>query len=367
MLELSSVSVNYGSEVVISDLDLAIGTRGATVTALLGPSGCGKSTLIRAIAGLEPLSSGTITFDGVDLSRTPTHHRDFGVVFQDGQLLPGRSVADNVGYGLRVRRWRKPDIAERVTDLLDLVDLPGLGGRKVAELSGGQQQRVALARALAPRPRLLLLDEPLSALDRQLRDRLALQIAEIIGATGTPTIVVTHDHSEAAMMADRIAVMDGGRIVQDDSPEKLWRAPRSVRIAKFIGCTTVVGATISGGVLDSSLGRVPVDLPDGGVRIGLRPEAVLATSVVKKSLAKGNGGVIGTVRHVASLPEGTRVRLSVAADLVIDAVGDPSLRVGDEVTITLDRGRMAIISEAPDESSSETATSDDKGTVGRNA
>ncbi|HEY9314187.1 ABC transporter ATP-binding protein [Williamsia sp.] len=365
MLELSSVTVNYGSEAVISDLDLAIGTRGATITALLGPSGCGKSTLIRAIAGLEPLSSGTITFDGVDLAPIPTHRRDFGVVFQDGQLLPGRSIADNVAYGLRVRRWSKPDIAKRVADLLDLVDLPGLGKRRVAELSGGQQQRVALARALAPRPRLLLLDEPLSALDRQLRDRLALQIAEIIGATGTPTIVVTHDHSEAAMMADRIAVMDGGRIVQDDHPEKLWRAPRSARIAKFIGCTTVVAATISAGVLDSSLGRVRVDLPDGGVRIGLRPEAVIATAI-----AEGGGGVTGVVRHVASLPEGTRVRLSVA-DVEVDAVGDPSLRVGDEVSITLDRDRMAIISGA-DVSSSEPTTSNDRGfdtrgTVGRNA
>jgi len=357
MLELTSVTVGYGSEMILTDLDLAIGTQGATITALLGPSGCGKSTLIRAIAGLEPLSAGTITFDGVDLAPTPTHRRDFGVVFQDGQLLPGRTVADNVGYGLRVRRWRKPDITRRVAELLDLVDLPGLGDRKVTELSGGQQQRVALARALAPRPRLLLLDEPLSALDRQLRDRLALQIAEIIGATGTPTIVVTHDHSEAAMMADRIAVMDHGRIVQDDHPEKLWRAPRTERIAQFIGCTTICGADISAGVLHSPLGRVSVDLPDGGVRIGLRPEAVVATPV-----ADGSSGVIGTVRHVASLPEGARVRLAVAG-LEVDAVGDRRLGVGDEASIALDRGRIAIISDPPVES----ATAKDEGTVGRDA
>lgn len=360
MLELSSVTVVYGSEVIISDLDLAIGTGGATITALLGPSGCGKSTLIRAIAGLEPLTAGTIRFDGIDLAPTPTHRRDFGVVFQDGQLLPGRSIADNVGYGLRARRWRKPDIAARVAELLELVDLPGLGERKVAELSGGQQQRVALARALAPRPRLLLLDEPLSALDRQLRDRLALQIAEIIGATGTPTIVVTHDHSEAAMMADRIAVMDGGRIVQDDHPEKLWRAPRTERIAQFIGCTTICEAGISAGVLHSPLGRIAVDLPDADVRVGLRPEAVLATPIVD-----GAGGARGVVRHVASLPEGTRVRVAVAG-LEVDAVGDPRLAVDDEVSIALDRSRIAIISGPPAGSLIETATTE-QGNAGRNA
>lgn len=343
MLELSSVTVGYRSEMVLENLDLAIGTSGAAITALLGPSGCGKSTLIRAIAGLEPLSGGVISFDGADLAPVPTHRRDFGVVFQDGQLLPGRTVADNVGYGLRVRRWPKREIAARVDELLELIRLAGFGKRKVAELSGGQQQRVALARALAPRPRLLLLDEPLSALDRQLRETLASQITEIITATGTPTIVVTHDHTEAAMMANRIAIMEGGRIIQDDVPEKLWRTPRTESVARFIGCTTICDAEVRGGVLDSSLGSVPSDLPDGPIRLGLRPEAVIA------GLVEGDRPV-GSVVHVASMPDSTRVRLAVAG-LDLDAVSDASVRVGDELGITLDPSRIAVIAEPAAEGS----------------
>jgi thiamine transport system ATP-binding protein len=294
--------------------------------------------LIRAIAGLEPLTGGTITFDGVDLAPIPTHRRDFGVVFQDGQLLPGRSVADNIGYGLRVRRWRKADIASRVAEMLDLVDLPGYGRRQVTELSGGQQQRVALARALAPRPRLLLLDEPLSALDRRLRERLAVEIAEIIGTTGTPTIVVTHDHTEAALMADRIAVMDAGRIIQHDDPEYLWRAPRNERVARFIGCTTVCSATVRAGVLDSDLGTAPIGLPDGKIEIALRPEAVSATPVSEAA----SDARTGTVRHVASLPDGTRVRLTVAG-MDVDAVSKVAVSVGDQLAVTLDPDRLAVI------------------------
>ncbi|CAM3300049.1 thiamine transport system ATP-binding protein [Williamsia muralis] len=340
MLQLSSVTVGYRSETVLDDLSLSIGTEGSAITALLGPSGCGKSTLIRAIAGLEPLTGGTITFDGADLAPIATHRRDFGVVFQDGQLLPGRSVADNIGYGLRARRWRRDATAARVAEMLDLVDLSGYGNRQVAELSGGQQQRVALARALAPRPRLLLLDEPLSALDRQLRERLAVEIAEIIDATGTPTIVVTHDHTEAALMADHIAVMDRGRIIQHDDPASLWRAPRNERVARFIGCTTICQGTVRAGVLDSDLGAVALDVPDGRVRIGLRPDAVTAVPLADA----GQSAPVGTVRHVASLPEGTRVRLSVAG-IDVDAVSSAAVSLGDRMAIALDAHRLAVITE----------------------
>jgi thiamine transport system ATP-binding protein len=332
--------VKYRSEVVLDDLSLAIGTEGSAITALLGPSGCGKSTLIRAIAGLEPVTGGTICFDGADLAPVATHRRDFGVVFQHGQLLPGRSVADNVGYGLRARRWRKADIVARTTEMLNLVDLAGYGARQVGELSGGQQQRVALARALAPRPRLLLLDEPLSALDRQLRERLAVEIAEIIHATGTPTIVVTHDHTEAALMADHIAVMDGGRIIQHDDPAVLWRAPHNERVARFIGCTTICPGTVRGGVFHSELGTAWVGLPDGDIRVGLRPEAVSAGRLTDG----GPAATVGIVRHVASLPDGTRVRLSVA-DMDVDAVSEMPVSLGDRMAVTLDANRLALIAE----------------------
>jgi thiamine transport system ATP-binding protein len=192
------------------DLDLPAGS----VTAVLGPSGCGKSTLLRAIAGLEQPSAGAVTCDGVDLVGTPVHRRGFALMFQDGQLFPHQSVARNVGYPLRLRRQSRSDVAARVDELLDLVGLTGYQNRLPATLSGGERQRVALARSLAVEPRLLLLDEPLSALDRGMRDRLAGELHDILRRAGTTALVVTHDHEEAFAIADRIAVMRNGRLVQ---------------------------------------------------------------------------------------------------------------------------------------------------------
>ncbi|MBL3682807.1 ATP-binding cassette domain-containing protein [Leucobacter aridicollis] len=182
------------------------------VVALLGPSGCGKSTLLRAIAGLEPLSTGSVSWAGDDLVGVPPHRREFGLVFQDGQLFTHRSVGENIAYGLRVKRWPRAERDARVAELLDLVGLTGFTNRAVTELSGGQRQRVALARALAPSPRLLLLDEPLSALDRELRDRLAQELAALLRATQTTAVLVTHDEGEAETIADRVLRMRDGRV-----------------------------------------------------------------------------------------------------------------------------------------------------------
>lgn len=183
------------------------------VVGLLGPSGCGKSTLLRAIAGLEPLDSGTVRWEGDDLAPVPPHRRGFGLVFQDGQLFVHRTVAENIAYGLRVQRLPRREREARVMSLLELVGLPGAGDRSVTELSGGERQRVALARSLAPAPRLLLLDEPLSALDRALRDRLADDLAGMLRSTGTTAILVTHDESEASTIADRVIRMEQGRLL----------------------------------------------------------------------------------------------------------------------------------------------------------
>ncbi len=184
------------------------------VVALTGPSGCGKSTLLRAVAGLEPLSHGSVSWDGTDLARTPPHRRGFGLMFQDGQLFGHLSVAGNIAYGLRAKRVPAPQREARVSELLELVGLPGFASRGVHELSGGQRQRVALARSLAPEPRLLLLDEPLSALDRGLRERLAGELSQLLRQTGTSAILVTHDESEAEMIADRTIGMSGGRLLE---------------------------------------------------------------------------------------------------------------------------------------------------------
>ena len=219
-LEVRGVTVRYDGDrrrsaapetAAVSEASFEV-ARGEIV-ALTGPSGCGKSTLLRAISGLEPLVAGSIAWGGHDLSAVPPHQRGFGLMFQDAQLFAHMNVAKNVAYGLNSKVLAKAERHERVDKLLELVGLPGSGGRAVTELSGGERQRIALARSLAPRPRLLLLDEPLSALDRELRERLAGELATLLRATATTAILVTHDPQEAETVADRVLEMRGGRIV----------------------------------------------------------------------------------------------------------------------------------------------------------
>ncbi|GAB4086651.1 hypothetical protein GCM10028784_32810 [Myceligenerans cantabricum] len=205
------------------------------IVALLGPSGCGKSSLLRAVAGLEPLVGGTVTWDDGDLAGVPVHRRQFGLMFQDGQLFPHRDAGRNVAYGLEAQHLPGRERAARVVDLLDLVGLAGYERRRVATLSGGERQRVALARALAPRPRLLLLDEPLSALDRRLRERLAADVRRVLRETGTTALFVTHDHDEAFAVADRVGVMFAGRLLQVAPPDELREKPATAEVAEFLG------------------------------------------------------------------------------------------------------------------------------------
>lgn len=203
------------------------------VLALLGPSGCGKSSLLRAVAGLEPIAAGTVRWAGEDVVATPVHRRGFGMVFQDGQLFPFRDVAGNVAYGLA--GLPRAERQARVAEVLDLVGLSGYGPRGVDTLSGGQAQRVALARSLAPRPRLLLLDEPLSALDRALRESLSRDLARILRAQGMTALYVTHDHAEAEVVADRVGVMVAGRLRALGTMEDLRRRPDDDEVARFLG------------------------------------------------------------------------------------------------------------------------------------
>ncbi|GAA4696034.1 thiamine transport system ATP-binding protein [Promicromonospora umidemergens] len=245
-LEVRDVSVRYGASsgsvrgggsagvtTAVDQVSLTVAP--GEVVALLGPSGCGKSSLLRAVAGLEPLSEGHVVYDGEDLAGVPVHKRRFGLMFQEGQLFPHRDVGRNVAYGLEIQELSRAEREARVTALLDLVGLAGYERRAVPTLSGGEQQRVALARALAPRPRLLLLDEPLSALDRQLRERLAGEVRVALVETGTTAVFVTHDHTEASAVADRVGVMDSGRLLQVAAPGELRAAPASDRVAEFLG------------------------------------------------------------------------------------------------------------------------------------
>lgn len=341
MLEISKLVVAYGDTRVIDHLDWTAGDADRLVTVALGPSGCGKSTLLRAIAGLEPVVSGTISFDGVDLAHIPPHKRDFGVVFQDGQLFSGRSVESNVAYGPRMRGWSRSDARARVAEMLSLVKLDDYQQVSVDELSGGQAQRVALARALAPRPRLLLLDEPLAALDRQLREELVGEISDIVRATGTPTIMVTHDHTEAAVLADQISIIEGGVVAQTDSPATLWRHPVDEATARFLGCTTIVSAVVDGATASTALGDFEIGHDVGSastLRIGLRPDSVLAC-------AASTSPVTARVTRATPLPAG--LRLQVVVDGVhLDADADDTvgkIRTGDDVGIRLIGSRVALI------------------------
>ncbi len=335
-LRLDELWVRYGHIDALRGVGLDVPTGRGAVTALLGPSGCGKSTLLRAVAGLEPLTGGSVSFDGEDLARVPTHRRGFGVVFQDGQLFGGRTVGQNVAYGLRTRVGRerpsRDEIAARVAEVLELVDLAGFADRPVSELSGGQAQRVALARALAPRPRLVLLDEPLSALDRRLRRRLAADIADVLERSATPAILVTHDHEEAAYLADTIAVMDDGEIVQQATPARLWRTPATRRVAEFLGYETFLEARVVDGVAKTPLGEVALDsVPDGTVTLALRPESVVVS----------DDGVPAAIVRSAATPVGRVLTVGVGGITV--AAVDARAESDRSVLVRLDSRSVGVV------------------------
>jgi thiamine transport system ATP-binding protein len=240
-LTVEHLEVGYGDRVVVRDVSFAVAP--GEIVALIGPSGCGKTTLLRAIAGLEPLRSGAIRWAGRDVSLLEPHRRSFGMMFQDHALFPHRNVAENVVFALRMHKRPAPERDARVRDMLDLVGLAGFDTRRIDALSGGEAQRVALARALAAQPRLLMLDEPLGALDRALRERLAIEIRQLLVQLGVAAIHVTHDQGEAFAVADRIGIMRDGQLLRCASPEVLWHHPELASVARFIGHRTVLDAT----------------------------------------------------------------------------------------------------------------------------
>lgn len=233
MLEVIGVTVRFDGLAAVDDAHL--GVADGERVALLGPSGCGKSTLLRAIAGLEALAAGRITWDGSDLAGVPPHRRRFGLMFQGYALFPHMTVGENVAFGLRMDGRPPEEIEARVAEVLAWVGLEQFAGRSVERLSGGEQQRVALARTLAPEPRLVMLDEPLGALDRTLRERLLGDIRHLLTRTGATTLYVTHDHDEADEIADRVAVMRAGRIVQTGPLAELRSHPVDAWVASFVG------------------------------------------------------------------------------------------------------------------------------------
>jgi putative spermidine/putrescine transport system ATP-binding protein len=259
-LDIAGAEKSFGAATVLGGVDL--GVAAGEFVSLLGPSGCGKTTLLRIIAGLLAADRGSVRLDGEDITARPPHRRDVGVVFQNYALFPHLTVAENVAFGLKARRRPAREIASTVTRFLDLVHLGDFADRSVRALSGGQQQRVAVARALAVRPKLLLLDEPFSALDRKLRETMQIELRRLLRELGTTSVFVTHDQDEALTMSDRIAVMNRGAIEQLDKPETIYRRPQTAFVLEFVG----LSARLSGKVATSAAGNVEVDTALGRLR-----------------------------------------------------------------------------------------------------
>jgi thiamine transport system ATP-binding protein len=314
------LTVRFDGSAAVDDVSLRVPT--GEVLAVLGPSGCGKSTLLRAVAGLEVPASGRVLYDGQDLSRVPTHRRGFALMFQDGQLFAHQTVARNVGYALRLRHVPRGQTDRRVDQLLELVGLAGYADRKPGTLSGGERQRVALARALAVEPRLLLLDEPLSALDRGLRERLAAELRGILERAGTSAVMVTHDQEEAFAVADRMAVMRDGRIVQTGTVSEVWEHPHDAWTARFLGYATVLSGEAAlrlRALLDPGAGWTEVALRRSALRVeaqgplqALVVEARQTPELVRLELeVEGLGRLAGVAEPGSDVVVGERLRLRV--------------------------------------------------------
>jgi len=302
---------------IVAALDeVGLAVRANEFLTLLGPSGCGKTTLLRAIAGFEDLDRGDIRLDGVSLAGVPAYRRPFNTVFQSYALFPHLNVADNVGYGLDVKQLARHERDARVAAALTLVGLEGYGRRKPKQLSGGQQQRVALARALVNRPRLLLLDEPLSALDRNLRQAMQIELKNLQHEVGISFLVVTHDQEEALVMSDRIAVMNGGRIQQVGTPGEVYDTPANRFVAGFIGVSNVYAGTI-----DRRDGSLCIVRTDGGIELWARSAAFAAGARVD-FMIRPEQIRVDVARTAAQAPglEATVERLVfVGADLQVHA------------------------------------------------
>ncbi|GGI06761.1 ABC transporter ATP-binding protein [Egicoccus halophilus] len=313
MLRVHDVRIRYADRLAVDGVDLTVGD--GEVVAVLGPSGCGKSTLLRAVAGLEPLDDGTIVLDGHDLAGRRPDQRPVGLMFQDHALFPHRDVGDNVGFGPRMQGLPADVVTARTREALALVELAGAERREVTELSGGEQQRVALARAVAVHPRLLMLDEPLGSLDRALRDQLLAQLPEVFGRVGCGVLYVTHDQDEALTLADRVAVMRAGRLLQVAEPPVLWSQPVDEFVAGFLGLDQVVDVRVADGRADSPFGPVPLPgAREGAGRLLVLPDAL--------DLLPGGGA--GSGAHEGPGLDGVVVRRRFAADrtlLVVAAAG----------------------------------------------
>lgn len=310
MLEIKRLSVAFGGTQVLHDVSLD--AEPGELVAILGPSGAGKTTLLRAVAGLVVPEAGTVEWDGVDLAAVPPHKRSFGLMFQDYALFPHRTVGENVAFGLRMRGDSPAGIESRVAEVLGWVNLAGFETRSVATLSGGEQQRVALARALAPEPRLLMLDEPIGSLDRNLRERLVEELRGVLADQHITSLYVTHDQDEAMALADRVAIMRGGEVVQTGTPRQLWERPESQWVAEFLDLGTPVDAF---------------------------PGAGAASAVIRNDAVSLGGTMPATVTAVSFRAGQHLVRIITEGGVALGlTTKEPPPAVGDRIGVTVDPG-----------------------------
>lgn len=345
-LSLRALTKRFGTFTALDDVTLNIPN--GKFVCLLGPSGCGKTTLLRVIAGLEDPSAGQILVEGADLTAVPVHKRDFGMVFQSLALFPHLSVAENVAYPLAIRGVDKVQRTGRATELLALVQLPDVGHRRIHQLSGGQRQRVAIARGLAINPRIFLLDEPLSALDANLREHMQVELRQLQQRLGVTTIVVTHDQKEALTMADIVIVMNHGRVQQVGAPMEVYRNPANAFVAGFIGtsnllpCKLLDPDTVQIGTRRLALG------PHDRVRVPEGAEAVLSVRPEDVSILpdQGAGDLPARIEFIRDL--GDSVQVSLRCDghemLALLAPRDrPALSIGQEVGLVLAPGQRLVL------------------------
>ncbi|MEU2735865.1 ABC transporter ATP-binding protein [Streptomyces sp. NPDC007095] len=355
-LELQAVHKRFGSAVALNDLTFAL--ESGEFFSLLGPSGCGKTTALRIVAGFDQPDDGKVLLDGVPINEVPSRKRDMGVVFQSYNLFPNMTVQQNIEYGLRVRRRQKSARAEKAAQLLELVGLPELGRRYPHQLSGGQQQRVAVARALAVEPRVLLMDEPLSALDSQIRLQLREALRDIQVRLGTTVLYVTHDQDEALSVSDRVAVMQQGGVEQVGTPSEIYDAPRTRFVAEFVGAMNRIEAH----VVDGASGEVRHNdavlrlhaargLPDGApVLILIRPEALTVAPLSGSGAEPGPGRCTAAARVIAHAFLGPVTRLKARADQLGTLSADvPSakmqgLAVGARVSVSFSTADVRVMS-----------------------
>ncbi len=337
LVEFCSVTKAYGEVTAVDRLSLSIYPK--EFFALLGPSGCGKTTLMRMLAGFEAPTSGDILLDGVDVTAMPPHRRPTNMMFQSYALFPHMSVWDNIAFGLKQEGMARPDIKARVEEMLALVRLEALARRRPDQLSGGQRQRVALARSLAKRPKVLLLDEPLGALDRKLREATQFELMDLQADLGLTFLMVTHDQDEAMTMADRIAVMDHGRIVQVAPPEEIYEQPANRYVAEFVGDVTVAEGTVTGIAGDivrieaAHFGTLEIDEEEGRARmdapalVALRPEKL---NIGHDEPPQTVNKVRGEIWDIAYLGDFTMMQVKVGGDdgpLVKAAIANRSRRM----------------------------------------